>query len=84
MKNDTERGLLGAWARKERLALGLSVEQVVARLSDRGAAVDPAYIRAIESGSKRPRLDSGIVVLVAVGGLAAFIAHQVTHPALGR
>ena len=26
----------------------------------------------------------GIVVLVAVGGLAAFIAHQVTHPALGR
>lgn len=61
MKNDTERGLLGAWARKERLALGLSVEQVVARLSDRGAAVDPAYIRAIESGSKRPRLDSEIV-----------------------
>jgi hypothetical protein len=24
----------------------------------------------------------GIVVLVAAGGLAAFIAHQVTHPAL--
>lgn len=65
MKNDTERGLLGAWARKERLALGLSVEQVVTRLSDRGAAVDPAYIRAIESGSKRPRLDSEIVDALA-------------------
>lgn len=67
MKNDTERGPLGAWARKERLALGLSVEQVVERLADRGAVVDPAYLRAIESGSKRPRQDSDIVA--ALGGV---------------
>jgi transcriptional regulator with XRE-family HTH domain len=66
MKNDMERGVIGAWARKERLALGLSVEQVVARLASMGAAPDPAYIRSIESGSKRPRPDSEIVNALAL------------------
>lgn len=71
MKNDSERGLVGAWARRSRMAAGLSVEQAVARLAAEGTAADASYVRAI-------------VVLVAAGGLAAFIAHQVTHPALGR
>ena len=37
----------------------------MARLSAIGATVDPAYLRAIESGSKRPRLDSEIVDALA-------------------
>jgi len=65
MKNDDERGQVGAWARRSRMAAGLTVEQAVARLSAEGTAADPSYVRAIESGSKRPRTDSDIVAALA-------------------
>lgn len=48
VKNDSERGYIGAWMRRERLRLGLSPEQVVDLLPQR---VRPDYYRQLESGA---------------------------------
>lgn len=54
MKSPSQRGVIGAWAYQARQELGLSVEQVAARVSDAGQQVSPATIRGIEAGTKKP------------------------------
>ena len=51
MKTDSERGAVGMWLRRERLARGWSADDVAANLEE---PVAPATIRALEAGGSRP------------------------------
>lgn len=56
VKTDTERGYIGAWMRRERLARGWKEAQVVAHLADLGQRIREDYYRQLEAGSggKKP------------------------------
>ena len=51
MKTDAERGAVGVWLRRERLARGWSTDDVVEHLEE---PVAPATILALESGRSKP------------------------------
>ena len=51
MKTDSERGAVGVWLRRERLARGWSADEVASHLEE---PVAPATIRALEAGSSKP------------------------------
>jgi hypothetical protein len=54
VKPDSERGYVGAWMRRERLARGWKPEHVLSELAGRGMPLsDVAYYRQLEAG-KRP------------------------------
>lgn len=55
VKSDTERGLWGAWARRERLSREWSADEVAQRVErEAGVKMDVATLRGIEGGSKKP------------------------------
>jgi len=52
VKSDAERGVVGAWMRRERMAREWSPEQVVAELAKRGEPIRVDYYRGVEAGKK--------------------------------
>ena len=55
MKTDEQRGPVGSWARRSRLAAGHPSADSAARAATAaGLAVTTAYLRGIESGAHRP------------------------------
>ena len=55
MKTDEQRGPVGSWARRSRLAAGHASADSAARAATAaGLAVTTAYLRGIESGAHRP------------------------------
>lgn len=55
MKSDSDRGVIGAWARNARIAAGHeSAQEAVRAMAAVGLTVDLGYLRGIESGAHRP------------------------------
>ncbi len=70
VKSDRDRGYIGAWMRRERLARDWSNRQVLAALNAHGVRfTDDAYYRQVEAGTngKRPGPEL-LAALVAIYG----------------
>lgn len=53
-KSDAERGPVGAWMRRERVAQGWTVADVCLELAEIGETVTPATLRQYEAGPREP------------------------------
>lgn len=63
MKTDADRGPIGAWARRARLAAGYtSAEKAAAAARAAGIEIDTAYLRGIESGAHKPGRDLQVLL----------------------
>ena len=67
MVTDEQRGRYGRWLRRERLALGWSVDEARARLARLGYRIGESSYAEWESGRKRPSRDA-LPHLVALFG----------------
>jgi transcriptional regulator with XRE-family HTH domain len=57
MKSDRDRGVIGAWARRQRLARNWTTADVVAALRKREVNILEATYRGIEAGPRPPSAD---------------------------
>lgn len=76
-KSDSERGPIGAWMRRERIAREWSVADVSQELAAMGETATPATLRQYEAGPRQP----GAVLLAALIRLYGSEPQEAPSPA---
>ncbi len=76
VKSDSQRGLTGAWLRRERTSREWSFADVVAKLADLGVRVREDYYRGLEAGPRKP----GPELMLALQRLYGSVAPAAVEP----